>query len=121
MSPHVYSLYMLILKHGMTPEDIYLSCRDKTANMPRSIIVGPYGSETRPTPRPVELMRTWLYRTLVYSGISKKQGPLYPIVELEEESGELYYMPMSLASFIAKHATDNIQLTWWDRLKRWLK
>ena len=119
MNPYVYSMYMLILKHGMKPNDIYLACKNRTANVPHSVIIGPYGNETRPTPRPVELMRTWLYRNLKGAELNNGQGPLHPLDNFEWN--KLYFMPLSLANFIADHATDDIDLTWWDRLKRWFR
>jgi len=65
-------------------------------------------------------MRTWLYRNLTAAGLNSGKGPLYPLVELDEGKG-VYFMPLSLANFIADHATDDIDLTWWDRLKRWFR
>lgn len=119
MSPFVYSLYMLVLKHGMTPEDVYLACKDKTANIPNSIVVGPFGSESRPRLTSTELIRRWLCRTLPKAGLNGSQGPLYPLVTFDDYEDK-YFMPLSLADFIYRHATENIKLTWWDRFKRYL-
>lgn len=118
MSPYVYLLYMLILKQGMTPQDIYLACKNKTSNIPRSIIAGPFGSETRPMMRPQSVMRIGLYRILKRAGLN---GTLSPISFAILHDSEVYRMTVSLAGFISKHATEKINLTRWDRFKRWLK
>jgi hypothetical protein len=118
MNPYTYALYLLVLEHGMTPEDVYLACKGKTnKSLPLSIRLGPFYTETIPTPDSAELMRTWLYRTFTKVGWHGGHAkPLYPLMTFGKD--EVYFMPLSLANFIAKHATKNIKLTWWDRLKR---
>ena len=116
IGPYVYLIYMLVLKHRMAPEEIYLACKNNSeALIPWSIVVWPNGTQIRPTPRPSEIMGNWMRRVLRHAGITGHYDGPYNIIG----GGEIYSMPSSLAGFIAKYATNRIKLNWWDRAKRW--
>jgi len=87
----------------MTPDKIYSACRGRY-DAPEIPYVGPFGSTTYPYPGPEARMNRWINITLLSAGYY--------------DNG---YNAAELADFIARYATDKIKLTWWDRIKRWIR
>lgn len=100
MNMNIYMLYILVMKYGLTVSQVYDQCNDRYAN--DSIpYMGQFGSTVHPYPGPKERMRIWIMRTLINSPASGRG---------------MITGPSKLGEFIAIHATDKIDLTWWDKI-----
>ena len=103
-SVDIYLMYRLVLGMGVTPNKIYNMCKNRYNANEIPYCVWPYEPVQSSQPSPQNNMNRWIFKTLSYIGTYDYQ-----------------YDAHDLTNFIAKYATENVNLTLWDRIKKWFQ